>query len=282
MHLPVSFSFSQSSLGDYQACARRFQLRYLERLAWPAPQSADALEAEWRQRLGQDFHRLVRRHQAGLPAAALEPLAEGRGDRELAAWWQSYLRSPYAAPEASVRRAEITLSAPLGGYRLEAQYDLLCGTPGGEWLIVDWKTERERPQRARLQGRMQTTVYRCLLALAGATLNGGRPPAPEQITMIYWFAAFPTQPERFPYDAAQFARDRQTLEQLIAEIAARPQGDWPLATDERACRFCAYRSLCERHVPLATMAEFERESEDLALALPDAADLMAQQEEIAF
>ena len=114
MAIPHTFTFSQSSLGDYQACARRFQLRYLERLAWPAPQSADAAEGERRQRLGQAFHQLVRRHQAGLPAASLTPLAAA--DPELAGWWAAYLASPFAFPEAGVRRAELTLSTPLAGY----------------------------------------------------------------------------------------------------------------------------------------------------------------------
>jgi len=278
MAIPATFTFSQSSLGDYQACPRRFQLRYVERLAWPAPQSADAVEAERRQRLGQEFHRLVRRHQAGVPAAALTSLAAA--DAELAGWWAAYLGSPYSSPAAPLRRAEMVLSAPLGGYRLEAQYDLVAGSPGGDWLIIDWKTERHRPAREWLARRVQTTVYRCVLALAGGGLNGGPPIPPERITMTYWFAAFPLQPECYPYDAAQFERDREALAAMIAEIAARPEGAWPQAEDERVCRFCAYRSLCERQVPLATLAEFEAEGEagePGALALD-----LDQIEEVAF
>lgn len=278
MAIPATFTFSQSSLGDYQACARRFQLRYVERLAWPAPQSADAAEAERCQRLGQEFHRLVRRHQAGIPAAALAPLAAA--EPELAGWWSAYLASPFSSLAAPWRRAEVALSAPLAGYRLEAQYDLLAGSPGGEWLIVDWKTERHRPARTWLERRVQTTVYRCLLALAGSALNGGRPIPPERITMVYWFAAFPLQPERYPYDAGQFERDLQALSHLIAEIASRPEGPWPQAADDRVCRFCAYRSLCARQVPLAAFAEFEAAGE---AEVPEAFTLdLEQVEEIAF
>ena len=278
MAIAPTFTFSQSSLGDYQACARRFQLRYVEQRAWPAPQSADAAEAERRQRLGLEFHRLVRRHQAGLPPAALTPLAAA--DPELAGWWAAYLASPFSSLAEPWRRAEITLAAPLAGYRLEAQYDLVAGSPGGEWLIVDWKTERQRPAREWLVRRAQTTVYRCVLALAGDGLNGGRPIAPERITMVYWFAAFPLQPERYPYDTAQFERDRAALAGLIGEIVSRPEGPWPQAADERVCRFCAYRSLCERQVPLATFAEFEAEGEaaDPALLALD----LDQIEEVAF
>ena len=44
--LPEGFRFSQSSLQDYVDCRRRFQLRYLQNLAWPALQSEPALENE--------------------------------------------------------------------------------------------------------------------------------------------------------------------------------------------------------------------------------------------
>lgn len=276
--LPATFIFSQSSLRDYQACPRRFQLRYLERLAWPAPQTADALEAERRQALGQAFHRLARQHQAGLTAAALAPLAALDG--ELANWWAAYLASPYAALPASVRRAELTLSAPLAGYRVEAQYDLVAGAPGGTWTIIDWKTERHRPARGALERRIQTVVYRCLLALAGASLNGGLPIAPEQITMVYWFAAFPLQPEVLPYSAQQFGQDLANLAALIGEVAARPAGPWPQATDERTCQFCPYRSPCSRQVALASLAEFEAADE---IESPQPLELdFAQVEEVAF
>ena len=35
-NLPDDFHFSQGSLQDYVDCQRRFQLRYLMKLAWPA------------------------------------------------------------------------------------------------------------------------------------------------------------------------------------------------------------------------------------------------------
>ncbi len=276
MTIPASFVFSQSSLKDYRDCARRFQLRYLDRLAWPAPQSADALEAERRLRLGQDLHRLVRRHQAGVPAAALAPLAAG--DPELARRWNAYLASPYASPPGSLRWAELTLAAPLAGYRLEARYDLLAGTPGGGWLIVDWKAGEDRSTRAALEGHPQTVVYRCTLALAGAIPNGGRPIAPEQITMAYWFAAGHRSAEAFPYSAPQFERDRELLAGWIAAIAARPAGDWPLTADERKCAMCPYRSFCARQVAPLAPEELEAAGE-IEDGLAEALDLV---EEIAF
>lgn len=276
MTLPTTFLFSQSSLTDFRDCPRRFQLRYLERLVWPAPQTADALEAERRLRLGQEFHRLVRRHQAGLPAAALTPLAAA--DPDLARRWQAYLASPYASPPGSVRRAELTLTAPLAGYRIEAQYDLLTGTPGGDWLIVDWKTGEDRSSRSRLEGHPQTVVYRALLVLAGSVLNGGRPIEPERITMAYWFAAGHRPPEVLPYSTARYARDGEALAAWIREVTSQPAGDWPTAADPGRCVYCLYRSFCARQVDLPTLDEFEAAGE-LDRALAEALDLV---EEIEF
>ncbi len=41
---PNSFTFSQSSLQDYMDCARRFQLRYIDQLNWPAINTETVVE----------------------------------------------------------------------------------------------------------------------------------------------------------------------------------------------------------------------------------------------
>jgi hypothetical protein len=46
--LPLDFQFSQGSLQDYVDCRRRFQLRYLDQLAWPAVEAEPLLEHEQR------------------------------------------------------------------------------------------------------------------------------------------------------------------------------------------------------------------------------------------
>ena len=88
MQLPDDFAFSQSSLQDFVDCPRRFLLRYVQHLQWPALASVPALEFERITRLGTDFHRLVHQHQLGLP---LERLAAQIDDEQLRAWWQNYL-----------------------------------------------------------------------------------------------------------------------------------------------------------------------------------------------
>ena len=255
MNLPPSFVFSQSSLSTYAACPRRFQLRYASEGAWPAVPCEPPQAQEHRLDLGRRFHHLIRQHLSGLsPEGLARAVAEE--DAELRRWWRAYLAHPIRdLPED--RRTEVTLSAPVGGRRLQATYDLLA-LAGDRAVIVDWKTERRRPGREELLRRLQTRVYRHLLVEAGETLVGRRF-APEQVRMIYWFAETPAQPESLPYDAAQHAEDRRYLSDLTSEIAS--EAVFPMTADERLCRMCVYRSLCDRGVTAGAEEEGEWEVE---------------------
>ncbi len=256
--LPPDFLFSQGSLQDYADCPRRFQLRYVLELAWPAiaAEPADDFEAAVAQ--GEAFHRLV--HQQILDirySADAAPLPE-----PLATWWANYCAQPPANLPAT-RYPELILSAPLGQHRLIAKYDLIAMDPGRRAVIVDWKTAEKRPKSAWLAARLQTRVYRYLLVRAGSHLNGGQPLRPEQVTMVYWFANYPDDPERLSYDATQYAADEARLSSLIAEIAGLDDDGFPLTADVKRCRFCPYRSLCNRGVEAGELAA---EDEDAVAA----------------
>ncbi|NLF03208.1 MAG: PD-(D/E)XK nuclease family protein [Anaerolineales bacterium] len=247
MPLTADFQFSQGSLQDYIECARRFQLRYLERRAWPAIEAEPALLHERQLQQGLAFHRLVHQHIVGIDADRLERMAieQPQGGPELERWWRSYRSHPPAdLPDA--RYPEITLSAPLGGYRLLAKYDLVAVQVGQRAVIVDWKTTRGHPQRQRLARHMQTRVYPYLLTHAGHELNGARPVPPQAVEMIYWFANFPQELQRFAYSEEQYAADGDFLLSLVNRIAALGPNDFPQTEQVEQCRYCRYRSLCQR------------------------------------
>ena len=69
MQLPEDFVFSQSTLQDYEDCARRFELRYLLDVRWTALETEQALQYEARTLQGQEFHHLIHQHTLGVPAA---------------------------------------------------------------------------------------------------------------------------------------------------------------------------------------------------------------------
>jgi CRISPR/Cas system-associated exonuclease Cas4 (RecB family) len=263
--LPATFRFSQAALQDYVDCPRRFQLRYVLMQPWPALVTESPGELEQHARRGRDFHRLAHQQALGLD---VERLAATIHDDTLAGWWQTFLDQPPADLPAGLRRAEVILSAPLqdmpaatGGHRLLAKFDLLAADPGERLVVVDWKTVLKRPGRSTLARRFQTRVYRYLAVEAGAAFYGGARPRPEQVEMIYWFAAFGGAIERFPYDAGQHAADGDSLAHLVAEIVARQAPIWPLTPDERQCRFCKYRSLCERNVKPGFLADLDEDLE---------------------
>ena len=159
-------------------------------------------------------------------------------------------------------RTEITLSAPLGKFRLIAKYDLIAAG-GNKFFIYDWKTYRKRPKTEWLAVRWQTRVYRALLARAGAHLNNGKPIEPEQIEMLYWFSEFPNDPARFTYQSDQYKRDWDALTRFAEEILSA--STYPKTDDTTRCLYCPYRSYCNRgsRAGDALDAELETEAEEL-------------------
>ena len=241
MSLSADFAFTQGSLQDYADCARRFELRFIKRMRYPALEVQAPLQFEKRMRQGARFHKLVQQHLLGVPETALS--ASLADDEELARWWANYLARGLTDLPAQ-RHSEITLQTHLAGRRLVAKFDLLALEPGGGAVIVDWKTGTRLPTQAYLRRRMQTIVYRYVLAQAGAHLYAGRGIPPERIRMDYAYVAQGGQRVSFEYSAAQMSEDETLLSQMIAAI---DQADaFPLTDEERRCRFCSYRSLCDR------------------------------------
>jgi len=270
MSLPPDFQFSQASLQDYVDCPRRFQLRYLLRVDWPAIEAEPALESERHLQQGNAFHRLVHQHTLGIPE---ERLLDAVADEDLRRWWYNYLTLP-PADLPTTRYPEVVLSAPLGGYRLVAKYDLVAVDAGQRITVVDWKTYRKRPRLKWLGERLQTRVYPYLLVQAGTHLNAGLPLQPEQVAMIYWYANFPGMPERLPYDAARYEADGAYLASLVEEIEGEVErlgeADFPLTLYDRRCNYCPYRSLCRRGAQAGPIDEIEEEldvSDDFDISL---------------
>jgi PD-(D/E)XK nuclease superfamily len=252
MALLTPFTFSQSSLQDYGDCSRRFQLRYIDQLSWPAIESEPLLEGEKHQQEGQLFHRLIQQYFLGLP---IDKLAKHANTPDLARWWKNFIvwsKDLSAHPDSERFHPESTLSMPIGSHRLLAKYDLLI-VADNHARIYDWKTNAKRPREDWLAARWQTRVYRSLLTRAGSHLNAGQPLIPEQIEMVYWFAEYPSEPAIFKYDSKQFKRDWSAIQKAVKEIGSARE--FPMVDDEKTCRFCTYRSYCNRGSKAGTLDE---------------------------
>ena len=269
MPLPADFKFSQGSLRDFLACPRRFQLRYIEQMAWPAIEAEPYLEREQHLKRGALFHRLAEQKLKGIPADALVPLAEANG---LGDWWRAFLDFEAQLPEGE-RLAETTLTARLKEHALLAKYDLLVKGPDGRLNIFDWKTTTVRQPADKLRDDIQTRLYLLLAVEALPDIK------PEDVSMTYWFAAFPAQSENIPYTTAQHQRSLSDILELVSQITQAPAESFILTPDERQCRFCVYRSYCERGTSAGLSTDLE--DDGLVESDPEAFDFN-QAAEVAF
>jgi len=256
------YAFSQSSLQDYIDCARRFELRHIEDLIWPAIESEPASEVEHKQRNALLFHRLIQQHLLGMSADSLSSMA---GSPDVSRWWQHFVSN---GPDVRgwTLHPEKTLSARAGSHRLVCKYDLVA-VRERRAIIYDWKTFGRRPTQEMLAARMQTQAYLAVLARAGAELNGGQPFQSADISMVYWFSEFPDQPVTFSYDDQRLNAAWRRISDLVEAIEGA--AEFPLTDDRRHCRFCTYRSLCDRGQRAGEEGEADEQFVDLTASVAD-------------
>ena len=255
-NVPSGFRFSQSSLQDYSDCRRRFQLRYLMQYKWPAVESEPALENEHFLQQGILFHHLAYQLIAGVPPDLLEPQVR---DPELRVWWQNFLEfsASFRLLEHAELYPEMSLAAGLGDHSLMAKFDLIVRQADGRITIYDWKTSQRRADRNWLAQRIQTRLYPYLLVRAGASLNHGMPIEPSGLEMVYWFASFPQQAIRFPYNDSAYSEQDAFITGLVDEILRLEADEFYLTSHVKRCAYCVYRSLCERGTDAGALDESE-------------------------
>lgn len=237
------FQFSQANLQDFQDCRRRFYLRYIEKLSWPAIEAEPALLNEKLIQQGADFHRLVHQFFLGVPIKTLSQMTSGEN---LKVWWDNFLTN-LPAVSSSQLFPERVLTTHLAGYGLLAKFDLVALREEDKFLIYDWKTSQKPGRRSWLTERLQTKVYPYVLAKAGYVFLNGERINPENIKMIYWYANKPDESVMFDYDQEIMNEDEQFIVKLIKEIETLNEiDDFPLTEDRTRCWFCEYRSLCNR------------------------------------
>jgi len=269
----TKIQFSQANLQDFQDCKRRFFLRHIRKLAWPAVESHPMRENEILREHGVAFHRMAQQYFLGIPESNLNKL---NTDEPLHGWWQNFIESKpsFSAVENPDARIfpEFTLNTILDGHRLTAKFDLLV-VLDAKIIIYDWKTSRRRPDIKWLDRKLQTRVYPFVVAKSGAYLLRGRQTLlPENVQLVYWFADFPNQPEIISYSKEKMDADSHFVSNIIAEIAGLDSTDEEVfnrTSQDKICSFCVYRSLCRKGIS----AGVENEMEDMLDLEPFSMDL---------
>ena len=238
----VHHPLTRARLRDLIDCPRRFWLGTVIQLPWPAAPLPSAVEKSTE--LGQQFHRLMRRHFLGL-----EP-KESELAPEIRAWWAAWQNHPFPLGPGRLL-PEVTLAIPSGKERLLARYDLvlLPAKDDEKVLILDWKTEGRPRSREELATDMQTRLYPYILAAGGAALASHTAQAtaiaPGRIEMIYWQANDPAKPTRFPYSAGAHAANQTYFERLAAQATALHAANEPAPIDNLTiCERCPYATYC--------------------------------------
>ena len=275
MQTMPDFRFSAQSLQDYSDCPYRFELRYIQKLDWPAEESQPYLEYEQFRQKGSLFHTCVDRYFHHVDPKAIENQLQ---DEELRGWWQNFLDF---IKEKQFKNAasEIAFQTNLGNQVLMAKYDLLTQAEEGTFTIFDWKTNagKKEPIRKFYAERMQTHVYPYVLSKAAALSVENKAIDPTQLKLVYWFPQFPVQSFSFPYSSTIMQKDETLLSSLMQEIIQKEAGTFEKTEEKKRCSFCVYRSYCERGKQAGNLfkgeAEFDFDVEDLDLDIEKAEEI---------
>lgn len=239
-------TLSRPRLTDFQACRRRFELRYLDDLPWPTL-PLDRAAAE-RGANGRLFHTLLERYFLGLDVAidAATPAEVRHNWAAFQAWWPGYAAADLALANGRYL-PEMSLTVPVGNHLLRGRFDLLVVSADRRAVhIFDWKTGRPRADDA-LRADWQTRLYLALIGQSGRALDAA--PTPANIRLTYWFSQEPEQPRTLRYSSTDHAQNWANISELVAAIDDSLRTDtWPLTPDINTCRGCPYQVFCDRVV----------------------------------
>ncbi|MDD2522206.1 MAG: PD-(D/E)XK nuclease family protein [Anaerolineaceae bacterium] len=235
------FTFSQSNLQTFDYCRRRFYLRYVKKLIWPAQLVSDQQYIQDRE-AGVRFHRLVHQHFLGFEASLLRKIADGDPDIRVATWFETFLASPMATLQGKLE-PEALFTTKIAGHPLSAKVDLLQ-IDGENISIYDWKTSRHLPKLSTLQKQTQSKVYPLVISRA---LNLGQPGyETARLRMIYWEANFPGQTIEIPSYQNDWKKYQLEIAASIELILSLRREEFVATPDEKKCAWCEYRSYCQR------------------------------------
>lgn len=255
--------FSQSNFQDFKECPRRFQLKVIDNISWPAAYLEPLSQLEKATDTGNKFHQLCHQFFSGIDSDSLTKTIIDPG---LKLMWENFTDFANTI-QADNRHSEIILSTPFMGHQIIAKYDMVLQTPEGKFIIYDWKTSTHKPSRTLLSQRFQTFLYPYILVNAGSGIFKADQISPADISMNYWYPMSSDPEELFPYSDTLYSDNIEYLTELISEIDGLIDSGsiFPLTDELDNCSKCIYRSLCERGIHAGDLDIFsEIDQEDLS------------------
>ncbi len=239
-------NLNQKNIQDFLDCPRKFQLNVLENLSWPAAISDHLEKIEHSIYLGNQFHLVCHQYFSGVSPALLDLSID---DPDLKIMWGNFL--PFGKSLIEFQSyPEQLLSYTICDQRLIAKFDLIVRTSSDKYIILDWKTGFNKPSRELISSRVQSFLYPFIFSLSGAELYNEPIIKPDHVEMHYFYP-FSSEPhEVFPYSEEAHVEIRTLLEKIISDISKTIESSelFPLVEDPSQCKYCIYRSLCDRGV----------------------------------
>ncbi|NNN05470.1 MAG: PD-(D/E)XK nuclease family protein [Elusimicrobia bacterium] len=248
-----SAKFSPSKLGCYKECPRRYQYRYVDRIARARKTGATVLGTS----AHSAFEFLYERLRAGGRPTLEEVLAEGRAaftrdwDETVSHLggasredWERLLddcvRRYYAAHAPFENDRTLAVEARVGfpievdghTYRIEGFVDRLAAVGDGDFEIHDYKTAKSLPAQAHLDEDWQLALYEIAVRTQW--------PAVRSVTLV-WHYVRHGQTLRSTRAPEDLARLKAQVAALIGEIK-RDHAFEP--RPGALCDWCEYRDLC--------------------------------------
>lgn len=243
-------------LDSFRICQRRFQLRYLEAVPWPAMSLEP--EAEKARNLGNRFHQMLNRHFLGLPVTAGEAI-----EPELDRWWKLFLEWEPTLPDGS-RYPEFTLTIPVGEHFVVGRLDLLI-IAEGQARIFDWKTGARPRSLKQLWGDLQTHLYLTIVVegaeVIGESLN------PDDVSLTYWYSGDRPKTVNLRYDATKHRHFWYEIQEVVSQIDTMmsQKKDWSLTSDHSRCGRCPYQIICNRQAGALDLSDWDAKETDSAI-----------------
>ncbi len=232
-----NFTFSQSNLQTFSYCRRRFYLRYVRKLIWPAQLVNDQQFAQDKD-AGVRFHRIVHQYFLGFDQALLRKVAEADPDTRMVTWLEAFFDSQMSRLEGDLF-PEALYTISVAGRSLSAKVDLLQ-IENGSIKIFDWKTSRLLPKLTSLQKQAQSKVYPLVVS---RIFDGQKP---QNLKMVYWEANFPEQTIEINSSQPDWHHYELEITDTIKLILSLTGDEFVPTPDERKCTWCEYRSYCKR------------------------------------
>jgi PD-(D/E)XK nuclease superfamily len=236
-------TISQGHLSVWTTCRRKFQHYFLDELSLPT-----ASDVQSKLDLGTKFHLLIQQKELGLDVADV-----AASEANLEKWLLAFETNPpttISGNRLSEHRRTCELRIHDHDYVLNAIYDLLIvssdrtstetTTETITAQIIDWKTHQRPLSFAQLQTNWQTRLYLYILAKTTDF-------APEQLSMIYWFANT-AKSITINYDRTQYQTTEHDLAEILSQISqAQLEGNFaqlPIGSNE--CTRCDFAHRCLR------------------------------------